>query len=97
MTGLEHVLNGVAENGNGPAEDRASIHVHVVQSLGDEFRRRRQSATARGSAKQVAAAAVRAEAVREQPLVGPAASQQNRAGAVAKERIGLQIGGIEDA
>jgi len=55
---LEHVLDGVAQDRHGPAEDGPAVHVHVVQPLGEQFRRGRQAAAARGPAQHVAAAAV---------------------------------------
>ena len=77
--GVEHVLNGVAQDGDGPAEDGPAVHVHVVHALGQQFRRRRQAAAAGRPAQQVAAAAVRPEAEAEHALVRPAARQQHRA------------------
>src|SRR5262249_50940231 len=48
-------------------------------------------------AEQVAAAVVGAHAVGEDPLVGPAPAQQQGAGAVAEQRVGLDVGRVEDA
>ena len=75
---LEHVLNGVAQDGDGPAKDGPAVHVHVVQALVEQLGRRRQPAAAGGPAQQVAAAAVGAQAVAEDALVRPAARSAAR-------------------
>ena len=48
-----------------------------------------------GPAQQVAARAVRAELIGDQPLVGLARPEQHRAGAVAEEREALLVAGID--
>ena len=86
-----HVLNGVAHDGDRPAEDGPAVHVEIVHPLLQKLRRRRQAAAAGGPAQEVAARAVGAEAVAENALIGPAAGQEHRAGAVAEERVGLDV------
>ncbi len=94
---LEHVLNRVAHDRDGPTEDGSAIHVHIVQALFEQLRRGGQAAAARRPAQEVAAGAVGAEAVAEDTLIGPAARHEDRAGTVAEERVGFDVLGIDDA
>src|SRR5207245_6396121 len=73
LTRREHVLDGVAEDGDGPAENGPAVHVHVVQPFGEQVGRRRQAAAAGGPAEQIPAGAIGAHAVTEEALVRSAA------------------------
>src|SRR5262249_21655843 len=93
----QHVLDGVAQDGDRPAEDAAAVHVHVVQAAREQLRRRRHAAAAGRAAEQVAAAAVGPHAVAQDALVRPAARQQYRPRPVAEQRVGLQVVGVDHA
>src|SRR5262249_30509101 len=58
--GLEDILNRVAQDVHGPAEDGTPVHVHVVQPGGQHLRRELHPTPAGGPAEQLTAAAVRA-------------------------------------
>src|SRR5207249_3488183 len=82
---VQDILNGVAQDGDGPPEDGPAIHVHVVQAFLQKFRGGGQAAAASGAAQKVAAAAIGPKAIAEDALVGSATGEENRPGAVAEQ------------
>lgn len=94
---IQHILDRVVQNRDRPTKDRSAIHDHVVLTSLDEIGRWRQSTAAGIADELVGARAIRTHAVGENALVWFASGDQEGAGAVAKQRIGLDVVGIEDS
>ena len=94
---VQHIGNRVAKDSHGPSENGPAIHVHIVHSLGKEFRGGGQTAATGRPIEKVASPSIGSKAKGDKAFLVRSSGDDKGARTVTKQGISFDVHGVDYA